>query len=100
MESSVGISTILDETANSCQRHGSTGTIGRLAPCAPGSLVREGLHAIRAYLTAAGTPIGGNDLWITAHARASRLTLVTNSESEFRRVPDLRVENWVNQAGN
>jgi tRNA(fMet)-specific endonuclease VapC len=56
--------------------------------------------AIRAYLTAAGTPIGGNDLWIAAHARASRLTLVTNNESEFRRVPDLRVENWVNQAGN
>jgi len=55
--------------------------------------------AIRAYLTAAGTPIGGNDLWIAAHARASRLTLVTNNESEFRRVPDLRVENWVNQVG-
>ncbi len=56
--------------------------------------------AIRALLTAAGTPIGGSDLWIAAHARASRLTLVTNNESEFRRVPDLRVENWVNQAGN
>jgi len=56
--------------------------------------------AIRAYLTAAGTPIGGNDLWIAAHARASRLTLVTNNESEFRRVPDLRVENWANQAGD
>ncbi len=56
--------------------------------------------AIRAFLTAAGTPIGGSDLWIAAHARASRLTLVTNDESEFRRVPDLRVENWVSQAGN
>jgi tRNA(fMet)-specific endonuclease VapC len=55
---------------------------------------------IRAYLTAAGTLIGGNDLWIAAHARASRLTLVTNNESEFRRVPELRVENWVDQAGN
>jgi tRNA(fMet)-specific endonuclease VapC len=55
--------------------------------------------AIRAYLTAAGTPIGNNDLWIAAHARATGLTLVTNNEAEFRRVPDLRVENWVAPAG-
>lgn len=50
---------------------------------------------VRAGLAAQGTPIGGNDLWIAAHALASRLTLVTNNEREFRRVPDLRVENWI-----
>jgi len=38
--------------------------------------------------------IGSNDLWIAAHALASRLTLVTNNEKEFRRVHGLRIENW------
>jgi len=51
--------------------------------------------AIRAALEASGTPIGNNDLWIAAHARAGGLTLVTNNEREFRRVQDLAVENWV-----
>jgi tRNA(fMet)-specific endonuclease VapC len=51
--------------------------------------------SIRAGLAAMGTPIGNNDLWIAAHARAARLTVVTNDESEFRRVPGLTVENWV-----
>lgn len=50
--------------------------------------------AIRADLEHRGQPIGANDLWIAAHARASDLTLVTNNEREFRRVPGLRVENW------
>ena len=35
-----------------------------------------------------------NDLWIAAHALADDLTLVTNNEREFQRVPGLRVENW------
>ena len=51
--------------------------------------------AIRAALASGGAPIGNNDLWIAAHARAAGLTLVTNNEAEFRRVPDLQVENWV-----
>ena len=50
---------------------------------------------IRAHLAAAGTPIGNNDLWIAAHARSAGFTLVTNNAAEFRRVPGLRVENWV-----
>jgi tRNA(fMet)-specific endonuclease VapC len=50
---------------------------------------------IRAALESGGTPIGNNDLWIAAHARAAGLTLVTNNEREFRRVEDLEVENWV-----
>lgn len=50
---------------------------------------------IRAELQRAGRPIGSNDLWIAAHALADDLTLVTNNEREFRRVPGLRVENWV-----
>jgi tRNA(fMet)-specific endonuclease VapC len=49
---------------------------------------------IRHALESKGTPIGGNDLWIAAHAKAARLTLVTNNEREFRRVPGLRIQNW------
>ncbi|MEE4608935.1 MAG: type II toxin-antitoxin system VapC family toxin [Desulfobacteraceae bacterium] len=50
---------------------------------------------IRAALEKKGVPIGNNDLWIAAHARAADLTLVTNNEKEFRRVPELDIENWV-----
>ena len=50
---------------------------------------------IRAFLQTKGTPIGPNDLWIAAHARSAGLTLVTNNVREFRRVPKLKVENWV-----
>jgi tRNA(fMet)-specific endonuclease VapC len=50
--------------------------------------------AIRAELEAKGEMIGNNDLWIAAHALASGLTLVTNNEKEFRRVRDLKVQNW------
>ncbi|MHB8679733.1 MAG: type II toxin-antitoxin system tRNA(fMet)-specific endonuclease VapC [Rudaea sp.] len=50
---------------------------------------------IRATLESAGRVIGGNDLWIAAHARSAQLVLVTNNEREFKRVPGLKVENWV-----
>lgn len=50
--------------------------------------------AIRAVLEAKGEPIGNNDLWIAAHAKAAGLTVVTNNEREFKRVPGLQVRNW------
>ena len=49
----------------------------------------------RSQLEAAGTPIGGNDLWIAAHALSQDLTLVTNNTREFERVAGLKLENWV-----
>ena len=49
---------------------------------------------IRAALQKKGAPIGPNDLWIAAHARAAGLILVSNNEREFRRVARLKVENW------
>jgi tRNA(fMet)-specific endonuclease VapC len=49
---------------------------------------------IRAILERAGTPIGPNDLLIAAHALALDVPVVTNNEREFRRVPQLQVENW------
>ncbi len=50
--------------------------------------------AIRSALERIGRPIGRNDLLIAAHARALGATLVTNNVGEFRRVPDLAVEDW------
>ena len=52
---------------------------------------------IRQHLQTSGKLIGNNDLWIAAHALASKLTLITNNVAEFERVPGLRVENWVGQ---
>ena len=48
---------------------------------------------IRASLDQAGTPIGGNDLLIAAHALALGDTIVTDNVGEFGRVVGLRVEN-------
>lgn len=64
----------------------------RVEPMPAQAAVHYGV--IRADLERRGERIGNNDLWIAAHARASDLTLVTNNEREFRRVPGLRVENW------
>ena len=50
---------------------------------------------VRAELYAQGTPIGPYDMMIAGHARALGLVLVTNNLREFRRVPGLRVENWI-----
>lgn len=50
---------------------------------------------IRSSLEKQGTIIGGNDLWIAAHALTLGLTVVTNNTKEFSRVKDLSIENWV-----
>jgi tRNA(fMet)-specific endonuclease VapC len=50
---------------------------------------------IRAYLQKKGKMIGSNDLLIAAHARYLRAVLVTNNEDEFRRVPGLKIDNWL-----
>ena len=50
---------------------------------------------IRHTLNLQGTPIGPNDLLIAAHALALDLSVVTANTKEFRRVPALGVENWL-----
>lgn len=62
-------------------------------PCGPRAAMHYG--QIRAHLEQAGQLIGDNDLHIVAHARSEGLTLVTNNEREFRRVPGLLLDNWV-----
>jgi len=49
---------------------------------------------IRAFIEKNGQPIGPLDTLIAAHAISLGLTLVTNNEREFQRVPQLKVENW------
>jgi tRNA(fMet)-specific endonuclease VapC len=51
--------------------------------------------SIRAALETQGQLIGVNDLHIAAHARSEGLTLVSNNLREFRRVPALLMENWL-----
>ncbi len=46
-------------------------------------------------LKTAGTPIGGNDLWIACHALAEQAVLVTHNTREFGRIAGLRMEDWV-----
>ncbi len=50
---------------------------------------------IRAKLARSGQIIGGNDLFIAAHALSLNVTLVSNNLKEFTRVSGLCLENWV-----
>jgi len=57
-------------------------------------LAAETYGEIRANLERNGNIIGNMDLLIAAHTLSSNLTLVTNNEKEFKRIPDLKLENW------
>lgn len=50
---------------------------------------------IKAVLEKKGEIIGENDIHIAAHAISHGLILVTNNLKEFKRVPNLALENWV-----
>ena len=50
---------------------------------------------LRQHLEQAGALIGANDMLIAAHALALGMTIVTGNVREFARVPELRVENWL-----
>ena len=50
---------------------------------------------LQARLPGTGTPIGGNDAMIAAHALSLGRVLITNNEKHFSRVPGLPVENWL-----
>ncbi len=70
--------------------------LGERLPVQPMSTeVAETYGRIRSSLEKQGNIIGGNDLWIAAHALTLGLTIITNNTREFCRVENLRVENWV-----
>jgi tRNA(fMet)-specific endonuclease VapC len=60
-----------------------------------GSEAAQFYGALRAHLEILGAPIGSLDMLIAAHAISLSITLVTNNEKEFTRIPDLKIENWV-----
>ncbi len=54
----------------------------------------ESYGKIRVDLEKRGLPIGAMDLLIASQAVSRDLTLVTNNESEFKRIKNLKIENW------
>ncbi len=58
--------------------------------------LEDARHAgeLRATLAAAGAPIGPYDVLIAGQAMARGLTLITHNTREFRRVTEIRVEDW------
>lgn len=69
--------------------------LGALAIRSLESDVERIYAAIRVALEKKGTPIGAHDMLIAAHARALDAVCVTDKVAEFKRVPSLRVENWL-----
>jgi tRNA(fMet)-specific endonuclease VapC len=53
---------------------------------------------LRAGLERKGQTIGPYDLQIAAQAIARNYVLVTNNTKEFARIPQLVLENWVEQS--
>ncbi|EMY79689.1 PIN domain protein [Leptospira weilii serovar Ranarum str. ICFT] len=50
---------------------------------------------VRSDLEIQGIPIGPNDLVIASVVLSSNGILVTNNEKEFKRIPNLKLENWL-----
>ena len=50
---------------------------------------------IRFFLEKNGITIGPLDTLIAAHCLSLNTILITNNEAEFKRIPELRIENWV-----
>jgi tRNA(fMet)-specific endonuclease VapC len=69
--------------------------LGALTIRALESDVERAYAAIRVALEKKGTPIGAHDMLIAAHARAIGAVCVTDNVAEFKRVPALKVENWL-----
>jgi tRNA(fMet)-specific endonuclease VapC len=83
------------------QRENSLIGVHELANLVPvldlGPAAAEYYALIRSSLEQAGTPIGAFDLLIAAHALSLGLILVTNNVREFKRIKNLRIENWVEE---
>ncbi|MFP4207006.1 MAG: type II toxin-antitoxin system VapC family toxin [Spirochaetaceae bacterium] len=56
--------------------------------------VIETLAGIKADLQVAGTPLDDMDLLIAATSLSHNLTLVTNNDKHFSRIPGLSLVNW------
>ncbi|MCW7494708.1 type II toxin-antitoxin system VapC family toxin [Leptospira sp. 2 VSF19] len=52
--------------------------------------------SIRTRLEKKGEIIGPYDLLIASQAIANDIIIVTNNEKEFKRIKELKIENWIN----
>ncbi len=50
---------------------------------------------IRQFLEASGQIIGPLDMLIASHCMSLDYVLITNNEKEFKRIPDLKIANWL-----
>lgn len=50
---------------------------------------------IRGYLEHQGTPIGPYDIQIAAQGLSKGITVITHNMDEFKRIPNLKLEDWV-----
>ncbi|MBU2610589.1 MAG: type II toxin-antitoxin system VapC family toxin [Chloroflexi bacterium] len=50
---------------------------------------------VRAFLERQGNVIGSMDMLIGAHALSLDIILVTNNIGEFKRIPNLKIEDWM-----
>jgi len=50
---------------------------------------------IRSQLEKKGQTIGSFDMLIASHAISEDLVLVTNNDKEFKRIKNLKIENWL-----
>lgn len=63
-----------------------------------GAAAADRYASVKAQLAARGKLIGDRDLMIASIALANRMAVVTSNTSEFRRVPGLAVEDWMEAA--
>ena len=85
------------EKSNSTERNlrDITGLVSRLEMLSYDEKAASHSGQLRAELAINGSPIGPYDQMIAGHARSQGLILVTNNMAEFKRVPGLRLDNWV-----
>jgi tRNA(fMet)-specific endonuclease VapC len=76
-------------------REALRGFITPLEIAAFGKAATVAYGRIRALLEKKGLIIGSMDLLIAAHAVSEGVQVITNNEAEFKRVPGLRVDNWM-----
>jgi tRNA(fMet)-specific endonuclease VapC len=69
--------------------------LGKVAAVPFDDAASERYGTLRATLEGRGSPIGPLDTLIAAHALSLGWALVTHNVREFRRVPGLRVEDWL-----
>lgn len=86
-----------DRSERKAQNHARLDTLTTEIQCVDFDLSAAKVYGrIRADLEAKGTPVGPYDMMIAAQALSLGFILVTDNETEFRRIEGLKIENWRN----